>query len=205
MARRCGQIRLDQQREAGAFNAIADPGLRAVNDVIIAIAPRHGANGLQIRPAIRLGQRKPAAQFSGCELRQEARALFGRAHLVHNPRHDQVRIQDAGDRHPFLGNQFNNPRVGGGSQTQPAEFLRNDGAKQPHFLHPRDNFMRVGVFMLKLGCHGPHMAFQKALDGIEHQFFLFVQFTHFVAFTPAPRLGTRLTRSKERNTVPLAL
>ena len=63
-------IGLDQQREARALDAVRDPGLRAVDDVVIAVAPRGHADALQVGAGIRLGQREAAANFARGELRQ---------------------------------------------------------------------------------------------------------------------------------------
>jgi hypothetical protein len=43
------------------------------------------------------------AQRARRESRQERMLLRGRAHAVHDPSHDQMRVDDAGHRHPYRG------------------------------------------------------------------------------------------------------
>src|SRR5262249_26117239 len=57
-------IGLYQEREAGAFDAVGDPGLGAVDDVSIALAPRGHADALQVGAGVGLGEREPAADFA---------------------------------------------------------------------------------------------------------------------------------------------
>ena len=57
MARLGVRIGLYQQRKAIAVVGIGDPGLRAIDDVIVAIALGDGADRLQIGATIGLGQR----------------------------------------------------------------------------------------------------------------------------------------------------
>ena len=52
------RIGLHQQRDAVALDAVGDPGLHAVDDVVVAVAPRRGADRLQVGAGIRLGQRR---------------------------------------------------------------------------------------------------------------------------------------------------
>ena len=93
-------IGLDQQREALAVDAVGDPGLGAVDHVAVAVAPRDRADRLQIGAAIGLGQREAAAQLAGGEARQEGLLLRFGAEALHRRRHDEVRVEDAGQRHP---------------------------------------------------------------------------------------------------------
>ena len=93
-------IGLDQHREARAFGAVGDPRLGAVDDVMIAVAPRGHADALQVGAGVRLGQGETAANLAGGKLRQPARLLLRRAEFLDRKRQHQMRIDDAGDRHP---------------------------------------------------------------------------------------------------------
>ena len=101
VARLRRRVGLHQQREALAVDAVGDPGLGAVDDVAVAVvAARDRADRLQIGAAIGLGQREAAAQLAGREARQVMPASALRCRSAHRRRHDQVRIEDAGHRHP---------------------------------------------------------------------------------------------------------
>src|SRR6185503_6497077 len=58
------RVGLHQQREARALNAVGNPGLGAVDDVVAAIAPRRHADRLQVGAGVRLGERKTSADLS---------------------------------------------------------------------------------------------------------------------------------------------
>ena len=66
------RIGLHQQREARAFDAVGDPGLGAVDDVVVAVAPRRHADALQVGAGVGLGERKPAADLAARKPRQPA-------------------------------------------------------------------------------------------------------------------------------------
>src|SRR6188472_740369 len=51
-------VGLDQQREARALDAVRNPGLGAVDDVVALVAPRRHADRLQVGAGIGLGQRQ---------------------------------------------------------------------------------------------------------------------------------------------------
>ena len=57
-ARRRGvRVGLDQQRHGAAFDAVADPGLGAVDAVAVPAGEGPGADALQVSAGVRLGQR----------------------------------------------------------------------------------------------------------------------------------------------------
>ena len=55
---------------------LRDPGLGAVDDVVVAVAPRGHADPLQVGAGVGLGQRQAAANLAGGELRQPVRLLL---------------------------------------------------------------------------------------------------------------------------------
>ena len=124
------RIGLHQQREAGAFDAVGDPGLGAVDDVIVAVAPRRHADGLQIGAGVGLGQRKPAADLAARKRRQPVPLLRRGAELLDRERQHQVRVEDAGDRHPHRGDAHDDLGVGRGRQAEAAVFGADGRAEQ---------------------------------------------------------------------------
>ena len=65
------RVGFDQQGDAVAVDPIGDPGFGAVDHIVAAIGAGMGADGLQIRAAVRLGQRQAAPQLATREAWQE--------------------------------------------------------------------------------------------------------------------------------------
>ena len=86
---------------------------------VIAVAPRRHADRLQVGAAIRLGQRQPAAQLAGRESRQELALLRLGAVALDDRRHDQVRVEDAGERHPDARDALDDLGVGRAGSPSP--------------------------------------------------------------------------------------
>jgi hypothetical protein len=98
------RVGLGQDGKATALHAVGDPGLGAVDDVIIAVASRDRANALQIRAATRFGESDAAAQLATGKARQESFLLFIGAVPLYACGHDEMGIEDADRSHPGLGN-----------------------------------------------------------------------------------------------------
>src|SRR5436190_8746732 len=63
-------VGLDQQQRHVAVQAVGDPGLRAVDDVVVAVEPGDRADRLQVGAGVRLGQAQAAAHLAGRHQRQ---------------------------------------------------------------------------------------------------------------------------------------
>ena len=161
------RIGLDQHGEDIALDAVGDPGLGAVDDIGVALALGAGAHGLEIGAAVRLGQGDAAAQLAGREFRQEARLLLLGAEALDRRRHDQVRIDNAGDRHPPRRNPLDDRRIGHRRQAEPAIFRRDGGAEQAEVLHLLDDAVRVFVPGFQIVGDRQDAAFDEALYGVE--------------------------------------
>ena len=160
-------VGLDQQREAGAVDAVGNPDLGAVHDIIAAVAPRGGADRLQVGAAIRLGEREAAPDLPGGEARQPGPLLLLRAEAQHGRRHDEVRVEDAGERHPHGRDPFHDARIGRGAEAEPAVFLRDDGAEQAELLHPLDDVGGPGVAVLERQHMRAHVAVEELVHRVE--------------------------------------
>ena len=114
MARLRLGVGFDEHTEAGTVDPVGDPGLRAVDDVVITITTRDGANALQIGACIGLGETNAAADFSARKLGQPTSLLFVRAMSLHAGGHDEVGIKDADRSHPDRGDAHYDARVGRG-------------------------------------------------------------------------------------------
>ena len=93
-------VGLDQQGKAAAVERVGNPGLGAVDHIVIAVPPGDRADRLEVGPGIGLGQREPAANFAAGEFGQPFRFLLRRAEALDRGGHDKVRIEDAGRCHP---------------------------------------------------------------------------------------------------------
>ena len=137
---------------------------------MIAVAPRRHADSLQIGAGVRLGQRQAAAHFAGRELRQPVSAsAAGRAELLDRERQHQMRIEDAGDRHPHAEMRITILRIGDRRQPQAAILRADRRAEQPEFLHLLDDFRRIAVRVVVFLDDGPNFLFKPAVDGVEQQ------------------------------------
>ena len=117
---------------------------------MLAIAPRGHADRLQVGAGVGLGQRKSAADLAAGELRQPLRLLRRRAELLDRQRQHQVRVEDAGDRHPHARDPHHDLGVGRGRQAQPAVLGADGGAEQAQLLHLLDDLARIAVGVVVL-------------------------------------------------------
>ena len=167
--RGCGVgIGLHQQREHLAVDAVGDPGLGAVDEVgVVARAHRARADRLQVGAAVGLGEGEAAAQLAGREARQEAALLLLGADALHARRHDQVRVEDAGQRHPDLRHLLTDAGVGRGREPEPAVGGADGGAEQAQRLHLLHHLGGVDVVVLERMHVGPHVPIQPLADRVE--------------------------------------
>src|SRR5690606_8461598 len=145
-------------------------------DVIVAIPDGRGADRLKIRSAIRLGERKAAAQLTSRETRQELLALLRRAHLSNDIRHDEVRVDDAAERHPHARNPFNDLGVRRRAEAEAAVLSRDDRAEKPELLHPLDDLFRIYVLVLEPHHVWAHVAIEETIDAFENNPFVLCDF-----------------------------
>ena len=135
------RICLHQHRKNVSFDAVAYPGLGAVDDVVLAVPYRFSADRLQVRAAVRFGQCDAAAQLAAGKARQvvalglgEAKVLDG-AFLGHHRRKGaegfakldrlidpclHIYVAGIGDDRPEAqrsGSKFHRPLVDGDNTT----------------------------------------------------------------------------------------
>ena len=85
--------------------------------------------------------------------------------------HDQVRIEDAGEGHPYGGNSLDNLGVSRSRQAQAAIVGVDHGAKQAKRFHLLDIVMGIFIRMFQAQDMGSHVLFKKAVDTVEDQSF----------------------------------
>src|SRR3546814_3260445 len=92
--------------------------------------------------------------------------------------HDERRIEDAGQRHPDDVDALDYLRIGQSGQAEPAVFLVDDRAEQAELLHLLDDLLGIDVVVLELHDMGLDVAFEKPVDALEDEGFLFVLHCH---------------------------
>ena len=165
-------IGLDQQGEAAAVERVGNPGLGAVDDIVVAVTRRHGADRLEVGSGIGLGQRQAAADFAGGEPGQPLGLLLRRAEALDRGGHDQMRVDDPGDRHPVRRYAHDDLGIGRRRQPQPTVFLADGRAEQAHVGHFGDELRRPDVVVIVVHDHRDHRPFEPAVDRIHERGFL---------------------------------
>ena len=145
VARRGGRIGEGEQRERVALAAVGDEHLRAGDQVAVAVAAGHGADGLYVGARVGLGEAEPAPGEAGGEARQEPRALLVGAVVQHDERGHRVAVDDAGQGHPAPAELLDHARVGRDVDAEPAVLARDQRAEQLELVHAGDQVVRVGV------------------------------------------------------------
>ncbi len=158
------RIGLHQQREAGAFDAVGDPGLGAVDDVVVAVAARRHADALQVGAGVGLGEREPAADLAARKARQPALLLLLGAEFLDRERQHQVRVEDAGDRHPDRRDAHDDLGVDRGGQAEAAVFDADGRAEQAELLHLRDDLGGPAIGVVVLLHDRLDVALEPAID-----------------------------------------
>ena len=130
--------------------AVRDPHLRAVDDVLVAVARRPARDVARVAAGVGLRQREAAAELAGREARQPALLLrFGA--VVHDQvRGDRVRVDDARQRHPAVRELLDDADVGEQVEPEAAVLLGDRDAEQPERLHLLDDRVGIRVGVLEL-------------------------------------------------------
>jgi GntR family transcriptional regulator len=166
------RIGLGQDGEAGAMDAVGDPGLGAVEHIVVAIATRHGADALQVGAGIGLGQADAATDLAGGEARQPRPLLRLGTVALHGGGHDQVGVEDAGRRHPRLGNARDDAGIHGGRKSQTTVLGVDRRTEQAELLHLLDQVVGILVGVVELPRDGLDLALDPAVDAVEDLGFL---------------------------------
>jgi hypothetical protein len=147
-----GRVRIGTREEGygTTLDAIGDPGFRAVDHVgsVFGTAGT-STDGTEIGAGIRLRQTEAATDLAGGEERQPKRFLRIGAELLDNGCHQQMRIEDAGERHPSFADQGDDAGISGCGQAEAAIFGRDGCAEQTQFDHLRHQFGGVDIVMLE--------------------------------------------------------
>ena len=168
------RIGLDERGEDVSFDAVGDPHLGAVDHVAAVAKLCPGADPLQVRAAVGLGEGDRAAQLPARATREIAPLLRFGAEAFDGGGHDEVGVEDPRHRHPHRRDLLDDPRIGGGGESEAAVLLADGRAEEPELLHLLDDLLRPDVVLFELAHVGPHVAFEEAVDGVEDQGFVVV-------------------------------
>lgn len=146
--------------------AVRQPHLLTVQDVLVAVPDRLRGDRGDVR-AERLRHRERAAHLAQRHPGQEVVLLLLRAVLLEHVRHDEVRVDDAGDRHPAAGDLLDAERVGEEGLAQAPVLLGDHQAEQAQLLEAVDDLLGVLVAVLQLGRDRDDLLVHEVANGGE--------------------------------------
>ena len=143
----------DQHGDQRGRAAVRQPHLLAVQHVLVAVADRLARDGRDIRAAARLRHRERTPNLARRHPRQVVVLLLLGAVLHQHVRHDEVRVDDAADRHPAARDLLHHQGVGEQRLPEAAVLLRDHQPEDAHLLQLVHDRLRVLVRVLELVGH----------------------------------------------------
>ena len=144
------RVGLHQDRQRVGVAGVGDPHLGAVDDVVVAVEPRSGADALQVRAGVGLGEADAGAALAGGQVGQVLLLLLlGAVHGDH-PAGQRVAAEDAGDAHPAAGDLLEHQGEGDRVEVEAAVLLGDGDAEQAHVGHALDDLGGVATGLLPL-------------------------------------------------------
>ena len=144
-------VGLDQGGDDAAAQAVGQPHLLAVDDVLVTFLGRAALDRRDVGSAVRLAHRERTADLAGRHPGQEVLLLLVGAVLADHVRDDEVGVDHAADAHPAAGDLLDDQGVRQQRLAETAVLLRDHEAEQPHLLHPFDDRVRELVLVLEIG------------------------------------------------------
>ena len=182
------RVGLAQQRDQSRPARVADPGLGPVDHVGVAVPAGGGLHRLQVRAATRLGERHRGADLAGGHLRQVPVLLLPGAERQQQLGHHGVAAHRPGQAHPAAGQLRGDQRVARHRHRGLTPGLGNGQPVDAHLLHLLDELPRVGIGVLHVPDHGPHLAVHPIRDGLDDRLFLGAQHRGSPFFFSCPYL-----------------
>ena len=140
-----------QGDDPGSF-AVRDPRLGAVEHILFAVALGAAGDVAGVAARIRLGEGQRAAPIPGSERGQPPLLLLLVSVVKEQRRDHGVRVDDARQAHPSVGQLFNDADVGQEVETEPAVGFGNRDAEEAELAHLLHDVGREAVFAFELGC-----------------------------------------------------
>ena len=95
--------------------------------------------------------------------------MLWRAVFLDGKRQHQVRIEDAGNRHPHARDPHHDPCISHRRQPEATIFRTDRCTEQPKFPHLLHDFRGPSVRMIVLFYDRPNFFFEPAVYGVEQQ------------------------------------
>ncbi len=155
------------QQDDGGPLAVGDPGLAAVEDVLVTVAEGPARNVASVAAGVGLGERERAAPLSRGHGGEPAPLLLLRPVRQDHGGGHGVGVHDAGEAHPAVGQLLNNADVGQEVEAEAAVFLGDGHTEEAEGAHLLDDLLRKGVGALEAGSDGNDLSLHEAPDGLD--------------------------------------
>ena len=142
--------------DAGSF-AVRDPGLRAVDDPLVAVTYGLARDVASVGPGVGFGERQRAPSLTTHHLREPSLLLLVGAEGADQRGAHRVRVDDTRERHPPVRELLDHSDVREQVETEAAVLLGNRDPEQSQILHRLDDRSRVLVGVLELAGDGNHL------------------------------------------------
>ena len=154
-----------EEREGVPLAAVRDEHLGPVQHVRVTALLGDGANRLDVRARVGLGERQAAPRLAVRQAGQEAPPLRLGAVGQQDERGHGVAVQHAGERHEAAADLLDDLRVGRAVEAQAAVRLRHQRAEEAELPHAGDQVVRVAVGVLERGGRRAHVVLHELADG----------------------------------------
>ena len=151
-----------QQHDHAGVQAVRDPLLVPVDDVVVPVADRPDLDRLHVGAGVRLRDREGPAHLAGGHPREQPLLLLAGPEVQEHPGRHEVRVHDAGERDPRARDLRDDLRVGHEVEAEAAVLLRDGGAEEPELAHPLHERLGVGVVAVVLRDRGERLVVDEA-------------------------------------------
>ncbi len=150
-----------------ARSTVGDPGLGAVDDVLVAVADRTAGDvaGVATRVGLRQGQRPPPC--TGGHVGQPALPLLLGAVRNEQSGDHGVGVDDAGQAHPPVRELLDDADVGQQVQAEPAVGLGDGHPEEPEVAHLGDDLGGKAVLPFEGGCDRDDLVGDESADRLD--------------------------------------
>ena len=153
-----------RQGDDGGALPVGDPGLGAVDDVLVAVPPGAARDVARVAAGVGLREGEGAAAFPAGHVRQPAALLLLVAVGEDQGGGHGVGVHDAGQAHPAVGELLDHADVGQEVEPEPSVRLGDGDAEEAEVAHLLDDPGGEGVGPLELGGDGDDLASDERAD-----------------------------------------
>ena len=157
MLRAGRRVGLAEQGDQVGPAGVGDPGLGAVDDVLVTVPLGGGAYRLQVRAAAGFGQRHGGPQLTGGHPRQVPVLLFLCPVVLDELGDHGVTAHGPGQAHPAARELLGYEHVARSAHLGVAPRRRNGQPEDSELLHRLDELLGIGVRVIQLPDNGFHI------------------------------------------------